>query len=303
MAPSTVPPRPPVAPSTAPVAPSTTPPVSTAPPVAPSTAPVAPSTTPPVVPSTAPVAPSTVPPRPPVTPSTVPPRPPVTPSTAPPRPPVAPSTAPPTPLVTPSTAPPSSPAVPVPASTGAGASAPPPRTGSVVSGELSWAMSAACVALASAVPLMPWSIEPCCWEIAVAVASSLRTLADAAASMGAATLRFAATARSIGRGEIQAQVDVGVHVEQRKNFLVRQGGSALSLDLVHRYALKFVAHGVSSVGRRVLGGCPRPPRPKRPVAACRPPLRGRKTPHRSAPLRGANSISGPICGRGPRAPA
>ena len=45
---------------------------------------------------------------------------------------------------------------------------------------------------------MHWSIEPVCWATASAWASGLRRFALAAASIGAATLRFAAAARSTG---------------------------------------------------------------------------------------------------------
>ena len=60
------------------------------------------------------------------------------------------------------------------------------------------AIVASCSAVASALPLMDWSIEPDCWAMASAWASGLRTFALAAASIGAATLRFAAAARSTG---------------------------------------------------------------------------------------------------------
>jgi hypothetical protein len=41
-------------------------------------------------------------------------------------------------------------------------------------------------------------MTPCCWDTATASALSLRMFALAAASIGAATFRFAATARSTG---------------------------------------------------------------------------------------------------------
>ena len=134
------------------------------------------------------MAPSTTPPTAPVAPSTTPGTAPVAPSRHPgprpwrrPPPPTAPAPA------APSVTPPAAGAVPA-----AGALEPASTT------SLLWSIEAVCGAVASALPLMPWSIVPCCWETATASALSLRMFALAAASIGAAMLRFAATARSTG---------------------------------------------------------------------------------------------------------
>ena len=57
---------------------------------------------------------------------------------------------------------------------------------------------ACCGAVAVASPVMLWSIEPCWYASLTACASGLATFAAADASIGAATLRFAAAARSTG---------------------------------------------------------------------------------------------------------
>src|SRR5436305_15253876 len=173
------------APDTAPVAPSTAP---VAPDVAPSTAPVAPETAPPVAPSTAPVTPDTAPDT-----GSVPPEAGAD---------VSPEAG---------TAVPDAPSAgvgtcvaPEAASAGApeAASVPPaagmpvvaPPTPPVPPFEV-WSTDACCGALAMALPLMPWSIEPCWSAYPTASAPGLSTLAAAEASIGAATFRLAAAAR------------------------------------------------------------------------------------------------------------
>ncbi len=45
-----------------------------------------------------------------------------------------------------------------------------------------------------------------------------------------------------GRGQVEAEVDVGVHVEQGKHFFVRKRDGVLRLDLIHRYVFALVVH-------------------------------------------------------------
>ena len=74
-------------------------------------------------------------------------------------------------------------------------------------------------------PVMPWSIRVCWSASDVASEPNDRMLALAAASIGAATFRLAATARSTGAARSSAEVHVGVEVEQRHDLLRRQGGA------------------------------------------------------------------------------
>ncbi len=190
---------------------------------------MAPSTTPP----TAPVAPSTAPGTAPVAPSTTPGTAPVAPSTTPPTAPVAPAA--------PSVTPPAAGAVPA-----AGALEPASTT------SLLWSIEAVCGAVASALPLMPWSIVPCCWETATASALSLRMFALAAASIGAAMLRFAATARSTGAARSSPRSTFASTLSSDITSLlgsaVAPSASISSIETCSRswfsdYSVELVAHG------------------------------------------------------------
>ncbi len=74
----------------------------------------------------------------------------------------------------------------------------PPLAGVVVPPPLFWETTACCGASAVAEPLSVWEMVPCCCAAPTACASGLSTLAAADASIGAATFRFAAAARSTG---------------------------------------------------------------------------------------------------------
>src|SRR3954471_7294707 len=79
-------------------------------------------------------------------------------------------------------------------------------TGCVVSpGVAPWVIALFCRPWAVASPVMPWSIATACCPCATEIASGESTLALAAASIGAAMLAFAPTARSIGAAASMAR--------------------------------------------------------------------------------------------------
>ena len=117
--------------------------------------------------------------------------------------------------------------------------APEPRAGvPPSSGLASCEMSACCGAGAAALPLMPWSIVPCCWATATASALSLRTLAPAAASIGAAPFRFAATARSTGAARSSPRSTFALTSSSDITSLSGSAVASFGLDLAHRDRLE-----------------------------------------------------------------
>ena len=186
--------------------------------------------------------------------------PPTAPSTAP----VAPSTAPPAVPVAPSTAP-AAPVAPRAGGRAAGVgrrasrasrrcrhaavAAARRRRAASVPGCCPGRSSACCGAVASALPLMPWSIEPC-W---CARLDRLRVGAQDVRRGRRLDRRGDVEVRRDrevdGRREVEPEVDVRVHVEQREHFLVRERDGVLRLDLVHGYAVAVLVHRGTPIAR------------------------------------------------------